>query len=178
MQLDLTEKQTLLRSKLEENNINPQSFLATDYLNHYNEVLMLIEMIPDMPEIFEEVKEWAPKSYCDHFRDSQFEARDLAIEAYGESPSDFRKRFDDLVAQIDSQLLSTIEALGELVEAGNEPQIRVATRSALDSLHGLTGSLNAVIHGEQTTLPQDAIDELMEDADGGLSQGDIDSLFD
>ncbi|MCG8504017.1 MAG: hypothetical protein MI755_05380, partial [Sphingomonadales bacterium] len=108
----------------------------------------------------------------------QFEARDLAIEAYGLSPSDFRERFDDLVGQIDSQLLSAIEALGELVEAGNEPQIRVATRSALDSLHKITGSLNAVIHGEQTTLPQDAIDELMEDADGGLSQDDIDSLFD
>ncbi|MDP3655070.1 MAG: hypothetical protein Q8R67_25705, partial [Rhodoferax sp.] len=29
-------------------NINPRTGLATDYLNHFNEAIMLLEMVPDM----------------------------------------------------------------------------------------------------------------------------------
>ena len=35
-------------------NIDPQTLLATDYLNHFNEIVMLLELIPDMPECFED----------------------------------------------------------------------------------------------------------------------------
>ena len=35
-------------------NINPRTGLATDYLNHFNEAVMLLEMVPDMPECAED----------------------------------------------------------------------------------------------------------------------------
>src|SRR3546814_196200 len=35
-------------------NINATSLLATDYLNHFNEVVMVLELVPDMPERSEE----------------------------------------------------------------------------------------------------------------------------
>src|SRR5277367_3008540 len=63
-------------------NINPRTGLATDYLNHFNEAIMLLEMIPDMPECSEDFLEWQPLSYSEHFTASNFRARDLAIEAY------------------------------------------------------------------------------------------------
>jgi hypothetical protein len=31
-------------------NINPTTWLATDYLNHFNEAIMLLEMLPCAPE--------------------------------------------------------------------------------------------------------------------------------
>jgi len=37
--------------------------LATDYLNHFNEAIMLLEMIPDMPECAEDFLQWRPLSY-------------------------------------------------------------------------------------------------------------------
>ena len=52
-----------LQERLKGTNVNEQSFLATDYLNHFNEILMLIEMLPEMPEMAEELFEWEPKSY-------------------------------------------------------------------------------------------------------------------
>ncbi len=64
------------RKLVSGSNINEQTLLATDYLNHFNEVVMLIEMIADMPECLEDAKAWAPKSYQDHFRDSNFSDRD------------------------------------------------------------------------------------------------------
>jgi hypothetical protein len=36
--------------RLEGTNINQSTLLATDYLNRFNEVVMMIEMIPDMPD--------------------------------------------------------------------------------------------------------------------------------
>src|SRR3954467_14695886 len=63
-------------------NINPTTGLATDYLNHFNEAIMLLEMIPDMPDCFQDFLDWKPLSYREHFTASNFKARDLAITAY------------------------------------------------------------------------------------------------
>src|SRR6266496_1966746 len=69
-------------AQLRAANINPQTGLATDYLNHFNEAIMLLEMIPDMPECAQDFLLWYPLSYREHFMASHFKARDLAIEAY------------------------------------------------------------------------------------------------
>lgn len=51
-----------IREKAAGSNLDPKTLLATDYLNHFNEIVMLLEMIPDMPDILEDAKEWQPKS--------------------------------------------------------------------------------------------------------------------
>jgi len=53
-------------------NINPRTGLATDYLNHFNEAIMLLEMIPDMPECMTDFLERQPLSYREHFAASNF----------------------------------------------------------------------------------------------------------
>src|ERR1700745_1881566 len=70
--------------------INPRTGLATDYLNHFNEAVMLLEMIPDIPECAEDFLVWSPLSYAEHFWASNFKARDLAIEAYESASPDIR----------------------------------------------------------------------------------------
>ena len=55
-------------AQLRAANINPRTGLATDYLNHFNEAVMLLEMIPDMPECAEDFLTWRPLSYAEHFR--------------------------------------------------------------------------------------------------------------
>ena len=51
------------REKADAANINRETLLATDYLNHLNEIVMTLEMIPDMPEILEEAREWQRKTH-------------------------------------------------------------------------------------------------------------------
>src|SRR6266576_5529439 len=77
-------------------NINPRTGLATDYLNHFNEAILLLEMIPDMPECAEDFLTWCPLSYCEHFMASNFRARDLAIEAYESADEHVRAEFDNI----------------------------------------------------------------------------------
>ena len=50
----------LMAKRLEGSNVSPQTFLATDYLNHFNEVVMLLGMLGDMPEMFEDIAAWRP----------------------------------------------------------------------------------------------------------------------
>src|ERR1700740_2164839 len=82
-------------AELRAANINPRTGLATDYLNHFNEAVMLLEMVPDMPECAEDFLAWRPLSYAEHFTASNFKARDLAIEAYNTADVRVRTEFDN-----------------------------------------------------------------------------------
>jgi hypothetical protein len=94
-------------------NINPPTGLATDYLNHFNEAIMLLEMIPDMPECAEDFLTWCPLSYCEHFMASNFKARDLAIEAYEAADIKIRAEFDNLTSTMTSILTAVGAAMRE-----------------------------------------------------------------
>src|ERR1700760_1214606 len=97
-------------------NINPRTGLATDYLNHFNEAVMLLEMIPDMPECAEDFLTWTPLSYAEHFTASNFKARDLAIEAYESADADIRAEFDQMAETMTSILREVGAAMREAVQ--------------------------------------------------------------
>src|ERR1700742_3200208 len=92
-------------------NINPRTGLATDYLNHFNEAVMLLEMIPDMPECAEDFLGWKPLSYAEHFPAPNFKARDLAIQAYDTADRRIRAEFDSITTAITSILTAVGEAM-------------------------------------------------------------------
>ena len=99
----------------EGRNINPETLLATDYLNHFNEIAMLIEMAGDMPECVEDIAEWEPLDYAAHFRNSAFADKELAILAYENAPAKHREPFDTVVDQANR---IAGEAALALIEAG------------------------------------------------------------
>ena len=78
-------------------NINPRTGLATDYLNHFNEAIMLLEMIPDRcPNALRTSCSWQPLTYREHFVASNFKGRDLAIAAYESADAGIRTEFEDM----------------------------------------------------------------------------------
>jgi hypothetical protein len=101
-------------AQLRAANINPRTGLATDYLNHFNEAIMLLEMIPDMPECAEDFLGWNPLSYREHFTASNFKARDLAIEAYNSAEPGVRAEFDNITSSMTSILTAVGVAMREV----------------------------------------------------------------
>src|SRR5215472_1184758 len=95
-------------AELRAGNINPRTGLATDYLNHFNEAVMLLEMIPDIPECAEDLMQWRPLSYAEHFTASNFAARDLAISAYEAADPAIRAEFDQITGTMTSILVAVI----------------------------------------------------------------------
>jgi hypothetical protein len=100
-------------ARLRAANINPRTGLATDYLNHFNEAVMLLEMIPDMPECAEDFLGWRPMSYAEHFTASNLKARDLAISAYQSADPGIRAEFDSITSAMTSILTAVSMAMRE-----------------------------------------------------------------
>jgi hypothetical protein len=103
--------QAVRAAELRAANINPRTGLATDYLNHFNEAIMLLEMIPDMPDCAEDFLTWQPLSYREHFAASNFRARELAIAAYDSADPRIRGEFDSLTGAMTSILTAVGAAM-------------------------------------------------------------------
>jgi hypothetical protein len=151
---------------LARGNINPQTGLATDFLNHFNEVIMLLEMLPGAPEFVDDILNWQPLNYHDYFVTSHFKDRELAILAYGAADPVARASLEQFADTMNSYLLATLERLrSELTpEAAADLGIEAAIW-----LKPVVARAGAVINGQQ-----EASFEL---ADEGAAQVLVDALF-
>jgi len=150
--------------RLAEANINPETGLATDYLNHFNEAIMLLEMLPEFPDCIEDLMVWRPVSYREHFAASSFKERDLAIAAYEMTQPQMRQRLDDLADVMNAILVSTGEAMQR-----SPSTHATAAREALTLLKPLVAQAGALINGAEAAA--------VASAETGATQAAIDALL-
>lgn len=135
-------------------NINPRTGLATDYLNHFNEAIMLLELIPDMPDCYELFLEWQPLSYAEHFIKSNFKGRDLAIAAYEATRPHIRTEFDALVAKM-TQILTTV---GDAMRTVQQDTTRAKlAEQAAGWVKPMIGTAGGIINGRDEQSDVDSI---------------------
>lgn len=151
-----------LCARAQGSNVNEKTLLATDYLNHVNEIVMLLELVPDAPECLADCRAWQPLSYAGHFEQSAIADRDLAIEAYPWSPPQYKEPFDRLVAEMNRLVALSVDRLAALVETRSDDQLRLVATRASQNLQDLIGKASAVIHGDRNVIDQAQIDELMQ----------------
>ncbi|SDT92910.1 hypothetical protein [Stappia sp. ES.058] len=159
----------LSADRLAAANINPHTGLATDYLNHFNEVVMMLEMLPAMPDCAEDVLDWTPLSYEAHFEASVFTEKGLAIEAFYAAPPPLRRALRDVVATLDTAVCEKqgrLRAVAETPEGIDALAASLATET-VEEIKPLIASASAIIHGHLD--PAD-----VPEAD---SQASIDALF-
>ncbi|KAI95098.1 hypothetical protein T281_07205 [Rhodomicrobium udaipurense JA643] len=79
--------------------INPRSGIANDFINQYNEALLLLENLPVLlPEMIDELLAWKPKTYVAYFESSPLSGGDVAIRVYELIDDDFRSTFEKRIA--------------------------------------------------------------------------------
>lgn len=148
-------------------NINPRTGLATDYLNHFNEAVMLLEMIPDMPECAEDFLAWTPLTYEEHFTATNFKARDLVIEAYEMAETPIRERFDHTTNTMTEILLAVGAAMREARKDSTRAKLAVQATAWVKPLVAQTGGiingdLEADVIPDQGEVDEvDAVDAIM-----------------
>jgi hypothetical protein len=131
-------------AQLRAANINPRTGLATDYLNHFNEAVMLLEMIPDIPDCAADFLEWHPLSYAEHFTASNFKARDLAISAYEQADPAIRAEFDQLA----NTMTSILTAVGQAMREATQDKTRAKlAEQAIHWVKPLVMAAGGVING-------------------------------
>ena len=143
-------------------NVNDRTLLATDYLNHVNEIIMLLELVPDAPECLEDCRAWRPMSYAEHFKASSIADRDLAIEAYAFSPPEFRGNFDRLIAEMHRVIAGALASVEAASSQGDEERVRRVVDMSVAALKTMVDHASSTIHGDAQVMDQAAIDRLMD----------------
>lgn len=142
--------------------INPVTGLSTDYLNHFSEAVMVLEMGATVPECLEDLRAWRPKTYCEHFASSSFSERDTVIAAYDAADPAVRDALDAAAETLNAVLAETRNVvLGHI----GTPAQAALTKRALAWLKPLIARTAAVING-------------VKPCEGSGTQAAIDALFD
>jgi hypothetical protein len=160
------------RSHIPGTNINESTLLASDYLNHFHELVMLLEAISSEPEAFsEDLLSWRPLTYEEHFTESGFRDKNLAIAAYRRAPPKIRARFDEAVARLHGEAVTLVAEVAGHLTGGTSALYQSCERAA-QRLRVLIDEANAIANGE--TLPDRTEAEIAGDVSG---QAAIDALF-
>lgn len=131
--------------------VNPASGIANDFLNHFNEVLLLIENLPVLlPEMVDELLGWAPRTYREYFTHSELPGSKLTLEIYDSICEELRREFEARVDAVNLMCLESIDVIksrrdgkGEIEAEDVEEyceQISLKLRSALSDLADLVNN--------------------------------------
>jgi hypothetical protein len=96
--------------------VNPSTGLANDYLNVFNEILLVLEFLPSMPEMTDEALAWQPKGYCEYYEKSTLPGARQALQAYDRVDPVTRSRFEAVLARLTEIVVQAQQTLA--VESG------------------------------------------------------------
>jgi len=160
------------RSHIPGTNINESTLLASDYLNHFHELVMLLEAISSEPSAFaDDLLSWRPLTYEEHFAESGFRDKNLAIAAYRRAPPKIRARFDEAVARLHGEAVTLVAEVAADLNSGNKDLNKTCEKAAR-RLRILIDEANAIANGE--ALADRADPDALGDVGG---QAAIDALF-
>jgi hypothetical protein len=142
-------------------NVHPESGLATDYLNHFNEVVMLLEMLGDMPDMAEEILDWAPCAYTEHFQRTGYAGTETVVEAWAAVPHALKAHFETIIAAVD-------DALRDAQAKLRDGDVDGAVAMTATNIEPLLAAARAAINGR---IEGDDVD------DQSADQAEVDALF-
>lgn len=94
--------------------VNPASGVANDYLNVFNEILLLIENLPVLlPEMVDELLMWHPVSYREYFQNSRLPGSEKVLQIYDGLSDGFRHEFESLISSLDHLALESVKVIAE-----------------------------------------------------------------
>ena len=141
--------------------VNPKTGLATDYLNHFNEASMLLEMAVDTHQMADELLEWVPCDYEQHFEDTNYQGKEIAINAWRAAPHVKKAHFQTLI----NALNAIIGDAQEKIRAGD---VKSAVGLRVSYVEPLLAAARACINGHVEAENMD---------DSSADQASVDRMF-
>jgi len=168
-----------LRAHTKDTNINPETLLTTDYLNHFNEIIMLLELVPSAPTQFvSELAEWQHESYEEHFTHSGFRDKELAIAGYRNAPKEVRHAFDSSVADLEQEMIMLLQQVQEKISTGDTRGLSMLCFEAVPRLQDLIQITAGIVNGSVTCGLEAVATETDAKAETSSAQSAVDELFD
>jgi hypothetical protein len=150
-------------ARLAAANINPATGLASDYLNHFNEAIMLLDMLPLCPECRDDVLSWQPRSYREHFLNSGLSSGQLAIAAYEEADPELRAALEAVSDMMTALLVRARTLLADGLAPDMAAALGCRTAAELKPLVARAGALiNGDANAAEVAGPQTMVDGLLQ----------------
>ncbi len=156
----MSDKFAEYQKKVEGTNIDSRTLLSTDYFNHFSTVIMLLGMLPDMPELLDEIDAWKFITYCQHFQDSGLDFAPLAIEAYEHVPEKMRTKFERKMQEISNFVEMSRLGLRRLLDTNEMDRFAELAKRTSRDMQAMVDDAGAIVHGHDATSDQAAVDEL------------------
>jgi len=143
--------------------VNPASGLANDFLNHFNEILLLIENLPILlPEMLDDLLQWRAQTYEEYFKSSNLPGSQITLEIYSSLSSDFREMFEQRVGSLNVLAEEYIERIldARLADGSIDiDKISQFSEAAAPKLRSALADLADIVNGDGD--PQRRADHLM-----------------
>jgi hypothetical protein len=149
-----------LSARIAQTTIDDGTLLSTDYFNSFNEIIMLLGMIQDMPEMLDEVRSWRFCTYEEHFRESGLAFAPLAIEAYTHVAPAVREQFERTIEELRLTVEEARDALARMMEQSELDRFRHSAIVYTARLQALVDTGSAIVHGAGQIADQSAIDDM------------------
>lgn len=114
------EDEQYIAHKLSVANVNPATGFTTNYLNHYVEILLLLEILPDMPDCIYNIREWKPVSYRDYILKGGLSHCEIILKAYEAVDPDRKANLNAVSSAADQQITSLIERVEQVISVNDQ----------------------------------------------------------
>jgi hypothetical protein len=102
--------------------VSPITGLANDYLNVFNEILLIVEYLPTMPEMTDEALAWRPKTYREYFQQSPLPGAREAARRYEKVDPVLRSRFESVLKRLNDIALNAQRKVADEMNGPNFPE--------------------------------------------------------
>ncbi len=102
--------------------VSPVTGLANDYLNVFNEMVLILEYLPTMPEMTDEALAWRPQTYPEYFQQSLLPGAREAARRYDRVDPTLRARFESLLKRLNDIALGAQRKVAEEMSGPNFPE--------------------------------------------------------
>jgi purine-binding chemotaxis protein CheW len=163
--------------------VNPRSGIANDYLNHFNEVFLLIENLPILlPEMLDELMAWKPVTYREYFQKSLLPGSAQAIAIYDRLDEGFRNEFEAIIKSVNAIALASVQVIGNHRSPSGEIDPEQVSEFCENSSRAMRSALNRAAdlvnngRGEVIETPQEMVERILNVAeaanfDSGAAEG-------
>jgi hypothetical protein len=133
--------------RLRAANVNPATGLATDFLNQFNEAILLLELLPVSATGLDDLRAWRQMNYREYLANARH--GEVAASAFAAADERARQSLDALSDVMGVIIASTVDALE--THAGS-PTGRILADQALAALKPLVARCAAIINGTEPSL--------------------------
>lgn len=128
--------------------IDEATGFASDFLNQFNEVVMLLDCIATGDGYaVDDLLEWRPRGYAAHFAAGRLAGRMRIVRAYRMAPGSARQRLDSMARELSAVVMAGGRFIAACRRARADDSIAPLARHLASDVRRRLAALDSLVHG-------------------------------